>query len=74
MLSSIHEFCEERKIPDNIETAFTAYVKAVYSSSLAVRQGDTLNKIVDNLTREKVEDMWLKFVFDLKEILPPSSP
>jgi hypothetical protein len=74
MLSSIHEFCEERKIPTNIEIAFTAYVKAVYSSSLAVRPGETLSKIVDNLTREKVEDAWLKFVFDLKEILPPSSP
>jgi hypothetical protein len=74
MRSEIHDFCEERKIPANIETAFTAYVKAVYSSSLAVRPGDTLSKIVDNLTREKVEDMWLKFVLDLKEILPPSSP
>lgn len=73
MLSSIHDFCEERKIPSNIEIAFTAYVKAVYSSSLAVRQGDTLNKIVNNLTKEKVEDAWLKFVIDLKEILPPSS-
>lgn len=70
----IHEFCEERKISYNIEIAFTAYVKAIYSSSLAVRPGDTLSKIVDNLTREKVEDVWLKFVLDLKEILPHSSP
>lgn len=74
MLSSIHEFCEERKIPSNIEVAFTAYVKAIYSSSLAVRPGETLSRIVANLTREKVEEMWLKFVLDLKEILPPSSP
>jgi hypothetical protein len=70
-MSAIHDFCEERKIPDNIETAFTAYVKAVYSSSLAVRPGDTLSKIVDNLTREKVEDIWLKFILDWKDILPP---
>ena len=74
MLSSIHDFCEERKIPSNIEIAFTAYVKAVYSSSLAVRPGETLSKIVANLTREKVEDAWLKFVLDFKEILPPNSP
>lgn len=74
MLTSIHEFCEERKIPTNIEVAFTAYVKAIYSSSLAVRPGETLSRIVANLTREKVEEMWLKFVLDLKEILPPSSP
>jgi hypothetical protein len=75
MFSSIHEFCEERKIPSTIEQAFTAYVKAVYSSSLAVRPGETLTKIITNLTREKVEEMWLKFVLDLKNILtPPSSP
>jgi hypothetical protein len=70
-MSAIHEFCEERKITDNIETAFTAYVKAVLSSSLAVRPGETLSKIVTNLTREKVDEMWLKFVLDFKEILPP---
>lgn len=70
MLSSIHDFCEERKIPANIEVAFTAYVKAVYSSSLAVRQGDTLNKIVINLTKEKIEDVWIKFVYDFKQVLP----
>lgn len=74
MPSAIHEFCEERKITDNIQTAFTAYVKAVLSSSLAVRPGETLSKIVDNLTREKVEDLWLKFILDFKQILPPSSP
>lgn len=74
MLSSIHEFCEERKIPANIETAFVVYTKAVYSSSLAVRHGETLDKIVNNMTREKIEDMWMKFVLDYKEILPPSSP
>ena len=72
-MSDIHNFCEERRIPNNIEIAFTTYVKAVYSSSLAVREGDTLSKIVANLTREKVEDVWLKFVLDYKEILPPDT-
>lgn len=70
-MSTIHDFCEERRIPNNIETALTDYVKAVYSSSLAVRPGDTLSKIVANLTREKVEELWIDFVMDFKEILPP---
>jgi len=70
MNSSIHEFCENRKITYTIEQAFITYVKVVLSSFLAIHQGETLNKIVDNLTNEKVEDMWLKFVLDFKETLP----
>lgn len=72
MASVIHDFCDERKIPYNIESAFNAYVKTVLSSSLAIHPGDTLSKIVDNLTREKVDDLWLKFVLDFKQILTPS--
>jgi len=69
-MTAIQEFCKNRKINDAIEQAFTAYVKAVYSSSLAVRPGETLNKIIVNLTMEKVEDVWLKFVLDFKNTLP----
>lgn len=72
-MNAIQEFCKQRKITDAIEIAFTAYVKAIYSSSLAVRPGDTLNKIVGNLTTTQVEEQWLKFVYDLKEILPPTN-
>lgn len=72
-MNAIQEFCKQRKITPAIEIAFTAYVKAIYSSSLAVRPGDTLNKIVGNLTATQVEEQWLKFVYDFKETLPPSS-
>lgn len=73
-MSDIHNFCEERGISKNIEIAFTAYVKAIYSDYLIVKPGDTLSRIILSLTREKVEDLWLKFILDLKDILPPSSP
>ena len=69
-MTAIQEFCAKRGIKSEMEQAFTMYVKATYSSSLAVRPGETLNKIVMNLTMEKVEDMWLKFVYDLKSTLP----
>ena len=69
-MNAIQEFCAKRGLNNAIEQAFTTYVKATYSNSLAVREGDTLSKIVNNLTTEKVEDMWLKFVYDLKETLP----
>lgn len=69
-MTAIEEFCVARKLDTKTKEAFTAYVKATLSSSLAVRPGDTLNKIVSNLTMEKVEDLWLKFVYDWKDTLP----
>lgn len=71
-MTAIEEFCKTRQLDIKTQEAFTMYVKASYSSSLAVRPGDTLNKIVANLTMEKVEDMWIKFVYDWKDTLPNS--
>lgn len=68
-MTAIQEFCKNRKIPNAIEQAFTTYVKATYSASLAVRPGETLTKIVANLTMEQVEEQWLKFVYDFKETI-----
>ena len=70
MPTAIEEFCTTRKLDYKTQEAFTTYVKTSYSSSLAVRPGETLNKIINNLTMEKVEDMWLKFVYDWKDTLP----
>lgn len=69
-MTAIEEFCKLRKLDSKTEQAFTTYVKASYSSSLAVRPGETLDKIVKNLTNEKVEEMWIKFVYDWKDVLP----
>lgn len=69
-MTAIEEFCTLRKLDEKTKEAFTMYVKASYSSSLAVRPGDTLDKIIANLTMEKVENMWLKFVYDWKDTLP----
>jgi hypothetical protein len=70
MTSAIEEFCKTRKLDYKTQEAFTLYIKTSYSSSLAVRFGETLDKIVANLTNEKVEDMWIKFVYDWKDTLP----
>ena len=70
MPTAIEEFCTTRKLDYKTQEAFTTYVKTSYSSSLAVRFGDTLDKIINNLTTEKVEDMWVKFVYDWKDTLP----
>lgn len=68
-MNTLKEFCKDRMIGVKIEEAFTAYVKASYSTSFSVKTGDTLSKMVNNMTREKVEEMWLQFVNDFKSIL-----
>lgn len=68
-MNTLKEFCKERMINPKIEEAFTAYVKASYSTSFAVKPGETLSKIINNMTREKVDEMWLQFVNDFKSIL-----
>ena len=69
MPTAIEEFCTDRKLDYKTQEAFTTYVKTSYSSSLAVRPGETLDKIINNLTREKIEDMWIKFIYDFKDSL-----
>jgi hypothetical protein len=69
----IQEFCDKRMVNPTTKEAFIVYVKASYSSSYAVKDGDTLTMMIGNMTQEKVEDMWIRFVMDFREILPTSS-
>ena len=69
-MNALDEFCKVRKIDDKIKEAFTTYVKVSYSSSYAIKPGDTLSKMINSMTMEKVEAMWHQFVLDFKQILP----
>ena len=68
-MSAINEFCEKRKIPRNIESAFTAYIRTDYAQTFELREGETINKIVANLTNEQVETAWQKFILQLRDLL-----
>ena len=68
-MTPIKDFCRERGIKPKIEEAFIAYVRASYSQSYAIKPGETLSKIMEKMTREKVEDAWQKFIVDFKETL-----
>lgn len=68
-MNEIQMFCRERGINSKIEESFTTYVKVSYSTSLSIRPGDTLSKMINNMSREKVEEMWTRFVMDFKDSL-----
>ena len=69
-MTAINEFCEKRKIPKNIESAFTAFVHTDYAQIFELRDGgDTINKIVLNLTDNQVGLAWQKFVLQLHDVL-----
>lgn len=70
-MNSIQQFCEKRKISHPIESAFTAYCKTAYALQFELKEGDTISKIVSNLTDEQVLEAWNRFILDLKDSLIP---
>lgn len=66
-MNSIQQFCEKRKISHPIESAFTAYCKTAYALRFELKEGDTISKIISNLTDEQVLDAWNRFILDLKD-------
>ena len=69
-MTAISRFCEKRKIPINIESAFAAYVRTDYAQTFELREGDTIQKIVSNFTDAQVLDAWEKFVSEFRKTLP----
>lgn len=63
------DFCIQRGMNKAMEETFTTYVKVSYSAAYAIKPGDTLSKIMENLTQEKVQEYWLRFIYDFKETL-----
>ena len=69
-MNSISDFCEKRKIPIKIESAFRAYCKTDYAQRFALKEGETIAKIVANLTDAQVLDAWDGFVVEFMKTLP----
>lgn len=68
-MDNLKEFCQTRKMNKHLEDAFITYVRSSYSSSYAIKPGETLSKMMSAMTPEKVLEMWLLFVMDFKETL-----
>jgi hypothetical protein len=68
-MSAIKDFCQSRGMNKTMEETFTMYVKVSYASAYAVKIGDTLSRIVENMTSEKIQDYWVKFIYDFKNTL-----
>lgn len=68
-MNAIRDFCEERKITKTIESAFLAYCKTEYALRFELKEGDTIAKLVANLTPEQTQDAWNRFVLDFKDAL-----
>ena len=68
-MNELQNFCVERQLNKNMEDAFKAYIRSAFSTAYAIRPGDTLSGMMNNMTRERVEEMWQKFVIDWKEVI-----
>lgn len=70
MKSPISKFCEEKGVPNNIRDAFAAYSRSVYADRFLLRgDTDTVRLMINNLTQEQMESLWLEFISDLKRTL-----
>lgn len=69
--SPISQFCEKKGVPITIRDAFAAYARAVYAERFMLRHDtDTVRLLVNKLTDEQLEKVWVDFVTDLSKVLP----
>lgn len=68
-MNTIREFCEERKLTKQIEDAFIVYCRSTYAQRFQLRDGQTVQMLVNNLNREKVEEAWGLFIGEMKQFL-----
>ena len=68
-MNSIREFCEKRKCNKYLTDAFIAYCKASISDYYDMGNNKTVTGILTNFTEKEVEELWNKFVVDLKRLL-----
>ena len=65
-MNTIKQFCEERKLTNPIQEAFIVYVRSTYAERFMLSMGDTVQMIVNKMTRQQVEEAWLEFVREIK--------
>ena len=66
---SINEFCRQRKIPKKIRDAFAAYSKSYIAEYYKFNNGKTSIDLLINLDDKEVEEIWGRFVLELKDLL-----
>jgi hypothetical protein len=69
MNTTIREFCQERKLTQQIEDAFVMYCRSTYAQRFALRNGETVQSLVNKLNRSQVSEAWNEFVREMKDYL-----
>ena len=71
MKSFITEFCEKKGVPTSMRDAFAAYARSVYADRYLLRHDtDTVRLMINRLTDEQMEAVWVEFINDFRHILP----
>ena len=69
--SAITEFCNKKGVPSNVRDAFGAYARSVCADRYLLRgDTDTVRLLINRMTDEQLEQIWVQFVSDLSKILP----
>lgn len=52
-----------------LEEAFVQYCKTYLAETYGIRMTDTLSLVGDKITRKEVEDLWNRFIMDMRNAL-----
>jgi len=68
--SPLSEFAEELGIPENLKSAFGAYLKTEYANRfLLAKDGETIHLMLGRLTHDQLVDAWQMFVREMARYL-----
>lgn len=70
----IQIFCDNKGLSGKLRQAFLSYCKDFYASRYGMNSnGDTIDKIVSQITEEEINDVWMEFIRDMKDITPSTN-
>ena len=69
-MSPVSEFCIKRGIPHLMRDAFNAYVHGTISDRFLMKDTDTLTLLISRLSQERIGEIWIEFIQDVRKILP----
>ncbi len=68
-MTTIKEFCSERKLSKQMEDSFVMYCRSTYAQRFELSDGQTVQMLVSNLDKDKVEEAWSLFIHEMKNLI-----
>lgn len=68
-MNPVRDFCRERMLSKGLEEAFVQYCKTYLAETYGIRMFDTLSLVGDKINRKEIDDLWNRFIMDMRNAL-----